>query len=153
MLSIPRVLGVVKLPCRHPGCARLLRLQRNRCVQDTELMQTTMYPVEELSLLRGAPLAQKTEAPLAPGLTPLAGVNSQALDLEVTFDYSATRGQAIPADGTRVGVAVLCGQNESTEITFRLTKGLTKFVRATAAALALVSPTVLRLSFDHELSC
>ena len=100
-------------------------------------MQTTMYPVEELSLLRGAPLAQKTEAPLAPGLTPLAGVNSQALDVQVAFDWSATRGQAIPADGTRVGVAVLCGQNESTEVTFRLTKGLTKFVSATSTVLAL----------------
>ena len=108
-------------------------------------MQTTMYPVEELSLLRGAPLAQKTEAPLAPGLTPLAGVNSQSLDLEVRFDWSATRGQAIPADGTRVGVAVLCGQNESTEVTFRLAKG-TKFVSATSTvlALAIFSPTIFK---------
>ena len=69
-------------------------------------------------------------------------MNSQAQNVDVTFDWGATRGQAIPADGTRVGVAVLCGQNESTEITFRLTKGLTKFVSATVLALAIFSPTV-----------
>ena len=84
-----------------------------------------MYPVRELELLRDpTPLVSLNAAPLAPGITPLAGVNSSQLDLELIFDWGPTGAKAIPeGTGLEVGVQVLVGSDESTFVGFRLDSG------------------------------
>ena len=102
MMSVPRVLDV-----------------------DPELLQITLYPVEELALLRSLPpVVPATTLPaMAAGMTPLAGVNSSQVDIEVTFDWSKTKSGTIPQiPNLQVGVAVLVGSGEQTTVT--LTMGI-----------------------------
>ena len=74
---------------------------------DLDLMQITLYPVKELELLRGKPVASLKSHALTEGVTPLPGINSSQFDLEVTFDWSQTTHGVIPQiPNLQVGVAV-----------------------------------------------
>ena len=56
---------------------------------DPELLQLTLFPVKELEVLRiSPPVHQQTGLVLPEGVTPLTGVKSNTLDLELTFDWS-----------------------------------------------------------------
>ena len=87
---------------------------------DPDLLQMTLYPVKELEFLRTSPpLVQKNAVPLPEGVTPLDGVSSSTLDIEVTFDFSKTKMGAIPTTPNVVfGVAVLVGRTEQTLVTY-----------------------------------
>jgi beta-fructofuranosidase len=108
---------------------------------DTELMQITLYPVKELEVLRVLPpVHHQTGLQLAEGVTPLAGVQSNTLDLELTFDWSHTKTKSIPTTpNLQVGVAVLLGAEEQTLVTLTL-GAATRFnngTRKNAAAVLL----------------
>eukprot|EP01043_Picozoa_sp_COSAG02_P010809 COSAG02_NODE_389_length_23251_cov_259.067640_1_plen_733_part_00 len=109
---------------------------------DLDLLQITLYPVEELNLLRVTPpLAHLEGSTIAQGSTPLAGVHGNALDVEVIFDWSHTRSGQIPTvPGIELGLAVLVGEYEQTLVTFKT--GGTRFNNGTrrdspAAVLAI----------------
>ena len=54
-------------------------------------------PLKELELLRTTPpVVHRVVNSLAEGLTPLAGVNSSQVDIEITFDWAKTSAAIIP---------------------------------------------------------
>lgn len=115
---------------------------------DPELLQVTLYPVKELELLRRSPAVHhQTALSLPEGVTPLAGVDSSTLDLELTFDWSQTASKQLPTTpNLQVGVAVLLGAIEQTLVTLTL-GAATRFNNGTRKA----APAVL-LSVDSRLS-
>jgi hypothetical protein len=95
---------------------------------DPDLLQITLYPAKEIELLRSnVPSVELKGAPIAAGVTPLnLTVNSSALDVEVSFDWSETKAGKIPnVPNVQVGVAVLVGEHEWTLVT--LSTGQSRF--------------------------